>query len=49
VPNVDEFDVSVSVKCINHGIQRISDDAVTAFHASLFEHFPHQIRYISSH
>jgi hypothetical protein len=37
---VYEFDLPVSAKCIDHGVECIADDPVTTFHASLLEHFP---------
>ncbi len=39
--HMDKLDLPVAVKRIDHGIQCVSDDSVTAFHASLLEHFPH--------
>jgi hypothetical protein len=46
---VDEFNLPVSPKRIDHGIERIADDPVATLHASLFEHVPQKIRYISRH
>jgi hypothetical protein len=39
--HVDELDLPVPAKRVDHGIQRISDDPVAAFYAGFLKHFPH--------
>ena len=47
--HMDELDLPVAVKRVDHGIQRISDDSVTAFDAGLLKHFPHYIGNVPRH
>jgi hypothetical protein len=37
---MNKIDIPISVKRVDHGIQRISDNPVAAFHTGLLEHFP---------
>lgn len=49
MPNMHEIDVSIAVKCVNHGIQCVSDNPVTAFHTGFLKHFPQYVGYILHH
>ena len=45
--NVDKLDFRVAPQRVYRRIQRVPDDAVTAFDAGVRQHLPHNIRHFS--
>jgi hypothetical protein len=49
ISHMHKVHISISAQRIDHRIQGVTDNAITAFYAGIDKHFPQQISHLSGH